>query len=52
MSNSSEKTFLKEVLDADPEYYKEKAKEPAYIFSNKRKFLCSDSAGGGVYEDE
>jgi hypothetical protein len=43
-------TWLSMVLKADKKYQEEKRTEPAYEFSNGRKFLCTDSSDSGVYE--
>lgn len=47
MTSTSEKSWLAEVCDHDPDHYKE---EDVYEFSNDRKFKSTDKTDTGVYD--
>lgn len=46
MTTTSEKPFLNEVLEVDPDHYK---KEDVYEFSNDRVFKSTDDGTSGIY---
>jgi len=49
MTESSETSWLSEVLKADKDHYK---KDESYKFSNGRKFESTDDTDSGCYDGE
>jgi len=47
MTTTSEKSWLAEVVELDPDHNKE---EDVYEFSNQRKFKSTDKTDKGVYD--
>jgi len=47
--SESTKSWLSEVLEADPDHHK---KDIVYEFSNGRKFESTDGSDSGVYSEE
>lgn len=46
MPRSRKTDFLREVVKADPDYYRDKLRQPEYEFSNGRKFVGNPAKRG------
>ena len=46
---TSERQWMQEILEVEPDFYEQRLLEIGYEFSNGATFESTDSRGGGIY---